>query len=95
MTTIFQVLLLIVDIAKWIVLANVIMSWLVNFQVLNLRQPIVSQIWYGLRGLLEPIYAQIRRVVPVISGIDFAPVVLLIGIFALRQAIVNNMYALG
>lgn len=95
MTTIFQVLLLIVDIAKWIVLANVIMSWLVNFQVLNLRQPIVSQIWYGLRGVLEPIYAQIRRVVPVISGIDFAPVVLLIGIFALRQAIVNNMYALG
>ncbi len=95
MTTIFQVLLLIVDIAKWIVLANVIMSWLVNFQVLNLRQPIVSQIWYGLRGILEPIYAQIRRVVPVISGIDFAPLVLLIGIFALRQAIVNNMYALG
>ncbi|MBL4927026.1 YggT family protein [Fuscibacter oryzae] len=95
MTTIFQVLLLIVDIAKWIVLANVIMSWLVNFQVLNLRQPIVSQIWYGLKGILEPIYAQIRRVVPVISGIDFAPLVLLIGIFALRQAIVNNMYALG
>lgn len=95
MTTIFQVLLLILDIAKWIVLANVIMSLLVSFQVLNLRQPFVLQVWNGLRGILEPVYAQIRRVVPVISGIDFAPLVLLIGIFALRQAIVNNMYAFG
>jgi YggT family protein len=95
MITISQVLLLIVDIAKWIILANVIMSWLINFQVLNLRQPVVAQIWYSLRNVLEPIYTQIRRVIPTVGGIDFAPLVLLIGVFALRQAIVNNMYAFG
>jgi YggT family protein len=95
MTTLFQVLLLIVDIAKWIVLAHVIMGWLVNFQVLNLRQPIVARLWYGLCGVLEPIYRQVRRVIPVVSGIDFAPLVVLIGIFAVRQALVNNYYAFG
>ena len=45
MTSILQILLLILDIAQWIILIHIIMSWLINFQVLNLRQPLVSQIW--------------------------------------------------
>lgn len=93
MRTLLEVLLMVVNIAQWVVLANVIMSWLVNFQVLNLRQPLVAQVWYGLRGLLEPIYVRIRRFVPVMGGIDFAPLVLLIAIFALQRAIANNLYA--
>lgn len=95
MRTLLEVLLLIVNIAQWIVLANVIMSWLVNFQVLNLRQPLVAKVWFGLRGVLEPIYARIRRVVPIMGGLDLAPLVLLIGIFAVQRLIVNNMYAFG
>lgn len=95
MISLFDILLMVIDVAKWIILASIIMSWLVNFQVLNLRQPVVAQIWYSLRNVLEPIYTQIRRVIPTVGGIDFAPLVLLIGVFALRQAIVNNMYAFG
>ena len=45
MTSFFQILLMVLDIAKWIVLAHFIMSWLINFQVLNLRQPVVAQAW--------------------------------------------------
>ncbi|MBL9057032.1 MAG: YggT family protein [Rhodobacteraceae bacterium] len=93
MTSLFQILLLIVDIVKWIVLANVIMSWLVNFNVVNLRQPLVAQIWNGLQRLVEPIYAPIRRILPPISGLDLAPLVVLIGIYALRIVLVNNMMA--
>ena len=48
-------LLLILNIAQWIVLVHVIMSWLINFQVLNLRQPLVAQIWGGLNAMLEPL----------------------------------------
>ena len=43
MTSLFQILVALIDIAKWIVLAHVIMSWLINFQVLNTRQPLVAQ----------------------------------------------------
>ncbi|NTT84650.1 YggT family protein [Tabrizicola fusiformis] len=93
MTSLFQILLLLVDIVKWIVLANVIMSWLVNFNVVNLRQPLVAQIWNGLQRLVEPIYAPIRRILPPISGLDLAPLVVLIGIYALRIVLVNNMMA--
>jgi YggT family protein len=90
MTTLFEIAMLLIDIARWIILAHIIMSWLIQFQVLNLRQPLVSQIWRGLDGLLEPIYARVRRVIPQISGIDLAPLVVLIAVFALQRLLVNN-----
>lgn len=93
MTSIFQILLLILDIAQWIIIAHIIMSWLINFQVLNLRQPLVASIWQGLNGLLEPVYARVRRFLPNIGGLDLAPLVVLIGVYALRIILVNNAAA--
>ncbi|NCO20447.1 MAG: YggT family protein [Rhodobacterales bacterium] len=90
MTSIFQILMLILDVVWFIMIAHIIMSWLINFQVLNLRQPIVAQIWYGLNRMLEPIYGPIRRVLPDMGGIDLAPLVVLIGIYALRIVLLNN-----
>ena len=90
MTSIFQILLLILDIAQWIIIAHIIMSWLINFQVLNLRQPLVASIWQGLNGLLEPIYNRVRRFLPNIGGLDLAPLVVLVAIYALRIILVNN-----
>lgn len=91
MTSLAQILLLALDIARWIVLAHVIMSWLINFQVLNLRQPLVAQIWYGLNRTLEPVYSQVRRVIPTMGGIDLAPLIVLFGLIALRIVIINNL----
>lgn len=93
MTSLLQILLLALDIAQWIVLAHVIMSWLINFQVLNLRQPIVSQLWDLLNRMLEPVYGQVRRVLPVMAGLDLAPLVVIMVIYALRIVLVNNAAA--
>ncbi len=91
MTSIAQILLFILDIAYTILIIHIIMSWLINFQVLNLHQPLVAQIWYGINRLLEPIYAPIRRFIPSAGGIDFTPIVAFIGIYALRVIITNNL----
>ncbi len=88
-------LLLILNIAQWIIIAHIIMSWLINFQVLNLRQPLVAQLWYGLSNLLEPIYSRIRRLLPNIGGLDIAPLIVLIAIFFLQRLIVSNAAAFG
>jgi YggT family protein len=95
MTSIFQILMLILDIAQFIIIAHIIMSWLINFQVLNLRQPLVASIWQGLNGLLEPLYARVRGFLPSIGGLDLAPLVILIAVYALRIILVNNMAAFG
>ena len=75
MTSLFQILMLVLDILWFFIIAHVIMSWLISFQVLNLRQPIVAQIWSGLNALLEPVYRPIRQRLPQTGGLDFAPLV--------------------
>jgi YggT family protein len=93
MTSILQILLLILDVAQFIIIAHIIMSWLINFQVLNLRQPLVAQLWDGLNRLLEPIYGRVRSLLPNLGGIDLAPLVVLLAVYALRIVLVNNAAA--
>ena len=90
MTSIYQILNLILAVLWFILIAHIIMSWLINFQVLNLRQPIVAQIWHGLNRLLEPIYSRIRRFLPNMGGLDLAPLVALLGIIVIRIILRNN-----
>ncbi|UXX81980.1 YggT family protein [Roseovarius pelagicus] len=93
MTSLFQIIMLILDILWFVIIAHVIMSWLINFQVLNMRQPLVAQIWGGLERLLDPIYSRIRRILPPMSGIDLAPLVALVAVYALRIVLFNNATA--
>lgn len=85
------ILLAILNVAKWILIAHIVMGWLINFQVLNMRQPIVAQLYFGLNNLLEPIYRPIRRFLPSAGGMDFSPIVVFLGIFALQVIIQNNL----
>ena len=93
MTSLLQILLMILNIAQWIILAHIIMSWLINFQVLNLRQPLVAQIWYGLNRLLDPIYSRLRQFLPNLGGLDLAPLIAILVIYALRIILINNAAA--
>jgi YggT family protein len=92
MLSILQILSLILDVVWFLVIAHVILSWLIQFQILNLRQPLVAQIWDGLNRLLEPIYSRIRSVLPNMGGLDLAPLVLLLGLYAIRIVIQNNLH---
>ncbi|MGR3520820.1 MAG: YggT family protein [Roseovarius sp.] len=93
MQSLFQILMLLLDVLWFFVIAHVIMSWLINFQVLNLRQQLVAQIWYALNRLLEPLYTPVRRILPNMGGVDLAPLVVLIGVYALRIILMNNAAA--
>lgn len=91
MTSLFQILLLLLSVVKFIVIAHIIMSWLINFGVLNMRQPVVAQIWDGLTRLLEPMYGPIRRVLPNMGGLDLAPLIVILGVYAVEIVLRNNV----
>ena len=91
MMAIYGPLKLILDIAFFIMIVHVIMSWLISFKVLNLYQPIVSQIWTGLNRLLEPIYAPLRRVLPDTHPLDLAPLAAFIIVISLRDFILPSV----
>ena len=93
MLSLMQILMLILDVIWFFVIAHVIMSWLINFQVLNLQQQFVAQIWYGLNRILEPAYSRIRDFLPQMGGLDLAPLLTLISLYAARIIVQNNMAA--
>jgi YggT family protein len=90
MTSLFQILLMLLQVAQFIIIAHIIMSWLINFQVLNLRQQLVAQIWNGLNRILEPIYGRIRSFLPQGLGLDLAPLVAILVVYGLRIILINN-----
>ena len=93
MGSLVQILLFIINIVWFIVIAHVIMSWLIGFNVLNRHQPLVWQIWNGLERVLEPIYGPIRRVLPNMGGLDISPLVLLVILYAIQVVLQRNAYA--
>ena len=94
MLSLFQILNMLLDIVWFVVIVHIIMSWLINFQVLNVYQPIVGQLWRGLNQLLAPMYNRIRRILPQMGGLDLAPLVVLVVLMILRTIIRNNAIAL-
>ncbi|MEM1277887.1 MAG: YggT family protein [Pseudomonadota bacterium] len=92
MSSFLAIFNMLVNLAFWIIFIQIIFSWLIAFQVLNMSQPLVRQIWSSLNALTEPVYRPIRRVLPDLGGFDLAPMVVLLGLYSL-QIIVNNNLA--
>lgn len=91
MMAIYGPLALILTVVFWIMIIHIIMSWLISFNVLNMHQPMVSQVWLGLNRLLEPIYQPIRRILPNTSPLDLAPLVAFIIVISLRDFILPEL----
>lgn len=72
----------------WIIIIGVVMSWLINFNVINTHNQFVSTIWRITNAITEPLVSPIRRFVPPIGGIDFSALILLFGIYFLQVVII-------
>ena len=64
----------------WIIIASAILSWLVAFNVVNMRNQFVYQLGRFLDGVTDPVLRPIRRVIPLLGGIDISPIVLILGL---------------
>lgn len=91
MSSILMILLLLLDVAFWIIIVQAVMSWLLAFNVLNFSNQFVRSLYGGLGRLTEPVYQPIRKMLPDTRPMDLAPLVVLIGIFALQIVIGNNL----
>ncbi|MEM6307979.1 MAG: YggT family protein [Pseudomonadota bacterium] len=87
-----DILFMFLNFVKFFIFAHFVMSWLIAFNVLNLYQPVVGQVWGGLNRLLEPIYGPIRNILPNMGGIDLAPLVALFGILAIERILVQVFF---
>lgn len=74
------------------VILSVILSWLVQFGVINRSNPFVSQIGDFLYKLTEPALRPIRNALPDLGGIDISPVILIIGIEFARRILASWIF---
>src|SRR2546428_2402214 len=71
----------------WVVVANAIFSWLVAFDVINLRNRFAYQVVHFLDAVTRPMLRPFRRFVPPMGGIDVTPVLLIILVMATDQVL--------
>ncbi len=92
MRAILDVLLVVLQLYTYVIIAAVILSWLVAFNVVNRYNDVVRSIWNLVTALTEPLLRPIRAMVPNLGGIDISPFILLLLIFFLERVIEEYIY---
>ncbi len=78
MTPVTWLIYTLLDVYAWFVIAAVILSLLVSFNIVNRYQPFVQQLGILLKKVTEPALKPIRKILPPLGGFDLSPIILLI-----------------
>lgn len=80
----------VIGIYVWIIIASVLMSWLVSFHVINANNNFVMMVMEFLYKVTEPILMRIRCFLPIIGGLDFSPLILILFLWFI-QAVIGQL----
>ena len=83
---------LLIQAVIWLIVAWVIVSWLVNFDVINMRNRMANQVVRMLDMATRPILRPVRRIVPLLGGIDISPMIVMIVLIAADQALLPALF---
>ena len=81
----------ILQVLMYVIFAQVILSWLIAFNVINLHSGAVRTIVVAIDRLTAPLYRPIRRMLPDFGGIDFSPWVILLVIAVIRSKVLPGI----
>ncbi len=91
MVALLLLIVQLIGIYKWILIASVILSWLVAFNAVNTRNRFVAIAGDFLFRVTEPLLRPIRRVIPVVGGIDLSPLILFLVLWFVQMLILNDL----
>src|SRR6476619_7377777 len=88
---------LLLSVLTWVIIAQVVLSWLFAFNVLNTSSNGVRTLAVAIDRMTAPLYRPIRRILPDFGGIDFSPLVILILIQVIKRLLagVVTQYYIG
>jgi YggT family protein len=92
MRAILDIIMLVLQIYIWLLIAAAVLSWLIAFNVVNTRNPVVASIGEFLYRITEPLLRPIRNVMPNLGGIDVSPVILILIILLIENIIMRYIY---
>lgn len=83
--TLVGLIQMVLQILIWIIVIQVVLSWLIAFNIINAQSPFVRSMLHGIERLLEPLLRPIRRILPDLGGLDFSPMVLILLLIAIQR----------
>jgi YggT family protein len=92
MRAVLDVILIALQLYAYIIIASAVLSWLIAFNVVNIRNDFVRSIWTLLENLTEPALRPIRRIMPNLGAIDISPVILLLCVMLVQRVIAYYIY---
>jgi YggT family protein len=79
-----------IDLYLWVIIAAVVFSWLISFNVINVHNPMVRSIWNALLAVTEPLLKPIRNVLPDLGGLDISPIILYLGLVFVQFVVIRG-----
>ena len=89
---IYQILDLLLTVARWIIILQFILSLLIVFNVINTYNDFVRTVTVALDRMTEPLYRPIRRILPDFGGLDFSPMIVLLLLIILQDIILPAIF---
>lgn len=85
MLVILNIIGVLLDVLRYVIIAQIILSLLISFNVINTYNDFVASLWKALTAVTEPVYRPVRRIMPDTGSIDFSPAVVLILLFIVSE----------
>lgn len=92
MRAILDVILILLQLYIWLLIAAAVLSWLIAFNVVNMRNGFVAAVADFLYRITEPLLRPIRNMLPNLGGIDISPVILILIIILIERLIIYYIY---
>ncbi|MBJ7443996.1 MAG: YggT family protein [Sphingobium sp.] len=90
----YQIIVILLDVLWWIIIIQAVMSWLIAFNIVNMGSDFVRTVMTALDRMTAPIYNPIRKIMPDLGALDLTPMVVLLAILIIRQAVLPPLFGL-
>lgn len=77
----------------WAIIISAIMSWLIAFDIINLRNRFIYNVHRFLDAVTRPILAPFQRIIPTLGGVDISPIIVLLLIVGVQRYLVPMAFA--
>ena len=92
MQIVLEVLDIILQVVTWFIIIQIVLSWLIAFNVVSMQNDLVRQLVESLHRITEPLYRPVRKIMPDLGMIDLAPMVVILIVMILRNSIIPRLW---
>ena len=93
MNAIANLITTVISLYIWILIASAIMSWLIAFDIINLRNRFIYNVHRFLDAVTRPVLAPFQRIIPTLGGVDISPIIVLLIIVGVQRYLVPMAFA--